>query len=278
MKGRKMQLRFAVGNAALKPLLSSNPAWAPLAAAFLVGALLAAPALSQEKAAADADDQRILGSWKSIRFEQDGKVDPTGAGGKIVFTPGHCYLHTLPGELSLDASQNPKHFNWDFGDGIYEIQGDTLRVCIPKGSGEPRPKAFKTTPGDRLQMIVMKRVMPLDPKTPDAEIDPELKKVIVDAVAALEKGDVETYLKTILPSGTLDRMKGAERERTLEHVSSQKEGFLNTFRTIQKIKPQLAAGGSIATFDLTDCHIEGGLPFQQIRFAKSLGRWHALNR
>jgi uncharacterized protein (TIGR03067 family) len=250
--------------------------WISIFAASLAALLQAAsPAVGQEQPAV-SDDQRILGSWKSTRFERDGKTDPTGSGGKAVFTKGHCVLHGLPSNFALDATQSPKHFEWGTNKGIYEFKGDWLRICFASSSRDPRPLEFKTAQGDGRQLLIFKRLAALDARTPDADFDPALKKAITGAVAALEKGDVDTFLKVIIPPGELEKLPKARLDGMVKHISPQTQAYLITFKTLLKIKPEINSAGTAATFNLTNFHIEGGLPMGEAKFAKSAGNWHLL--
>jgi uncharacterized protein (TIGR03067 family) len=83
----------------------------------------------------------------------------TIAGAKLKVTLGAA---TIEGSITTDTTRNPKtldaqgsskegaKLNWN---GIYEFEGDTLKLCI----GEPgaRPKEFKSNPAT---LWVLKRV------------------------------------------------------------------------------------------------------------------------
>jgi uncharacterized protein (TIGR03067 family) len=110
------------------------------------------------------------GSWKGISFEgTDGKRDDVKAVATHLTIAGEqmkLTISTLSGEIhcviATDATQNPKAFDargskilkegtasidWV---GIYEREGDTLRLCyVWKGHGE-RPKEFKSNPAELL--------------------------------------------------------------------------------------------------------------------------------
>lgn len=66
-----------------------------------------------------------------------------------------------PGTVKLDPKQSPAHF--DLIDksgaaslGIYQIEGDTLKLCVTV-PGEERPKTFESTPETRAFYFVLKR-------------------------------------------------------------------------------------------------------------------------
>src|SRR5262245_53408385 len=106
------------------------------------------------------------GTWQTVRVEiEDGTsgndlptVRLTILGDKLSCTG----IGNIDGSITTDATQSPKAFDgrgsskdgakldWS---GIYEIEGDTLKLCI----GEPgaRPKEFKSNPAT---LWVLKRV------------------------------------------------------------------------------------------------------------------------
>jgi uncharacterized protein (TIGR03067 family) len=42
--------------------------------------------------------------------------------------------------------------------GIYELDGDTLKLCLPAKEGQDRPLDFKATPGSNLNLFILKRL------------------------------------------------------------------------------------------------------------------------
>ena len=73
---------------------------------------------------------------------------------------------TYEGELELDAAESPKHFTLTFtkgpekgnvNPGIYELDGDTWRICIAtRGGGRPKRFATKAGSGHALETLVRK--------------------------------------------------------------------------------------------------------------------------
>ena len=111
---------------------------------------------------------KLDGTWQAVRIEaEDGTSGDdmasatrlTIAGEKLKVTLGAA---NIDGVITTDTTRNPKTFdakgsskegaklNWS---GIYEFEGDTLKLCI----GEPgaRPKEFKSNPAT---LWVLKRV------------------------------------------------------------------------------------------------------------------------
>jgi len=113
-----------------------------------------------------AKPSELDGTWQTVRVElEDGTSDKdlptirlTIVGEKLKCTG----IGNIDGFINTDATQNPKTFdargsskdgakvNWS---GIYEFEGDTLKLCI--GQPGARPKEFKSNPAT---LWVLKRV------------------------------------------------------------------------------------------------------------------------
>jgi hypothetical protein len=59
-----------------------------------------------------------------------------------------------PCVIKIDATVAPAHFDLEDGQGIYEIKGDTLRICWA-GTGLKRPNEFKA--GANVILLSLKR-------------------------------------------------------------------------------------------------------------------------
>jgi uncharacterized protein (TIGR03067 family) len=108
-----------------------------------------------------ADQKAVQGTWLVAELEADGhKMPASMLGGAKVVIKGDLFMShgmgaTYEGDVELDAAQSPKHFTLKFtkgpekgntNPGIYELDGDTWRICIATRGGE-RPKKFATKAG-----------------------------------------------------------------------------------------------------------------------------------
>jgi len=121
---------------------------------------------------ARADDLKAMeGKWKVETAELGGKVEDAPELKEILVTiTGDRYEvvvkdKTDRGSLKLDETKSPKTMDATDTEGddigkvikaIYEIKGDTLRVCYAM-KGDERPTAFATKEGTPLLMITYRR-------------------------------------------------------------------------------------------------------------------------
>lgn len=140
--------------------------------ALATGLLLTA---ADDPARAPSDLDRLQGVWQLVAMERDGESaapeeltrdTATYEGNRITLRSGEKVRRR--GIITLDPSRTPKAINtWDldgpFEDqtipGIYELDGDTLRLCFG-GPGELRPRTFTTKGGQAFLMVVYKRKKP----------------------------------------------------------------------------------------------------------------------
>jgi uncharacterized protein (TIGR03067 family) len=137
--------------------------------------LLSAVALLSQGGAAEKpqkDEDKLRGLWTLTSSERNGKKEieegklPLG----VEFT-AETFRFQLPAgarhpqPYKLDAGKKPKAIDWLPGDknrlskpllGIYELEGDTLKICWGKQGGE-RPREFKSTAGGDEWLWVLKR-------------------------------------------------------------------------------------------------------------------------
>jgi uncharacterized protein (TIGR03067 family) len=139
---------------------------------LLVGHL-AAFGLAAEPDPAKKDLDALQGEWNIAALEYNGQ-DLTGKY-KIVFVfKGD--VATVEGDgavrkeyakitFKLDPSTNPKCVDLTIGDGvqkgaamegIYELKGDELRLCV-KVLGKERPGEFKSPDGASVALLTLKR-------------------------------------------------------------------------------------------------------------------------
>ena len=110
---------------------------------------------------ASADTQALQGTWEVVSAESNGEPPPREmriVGAKFVFSGD--VLQFLGGQVSftLDDADTPGQI--DLGHdkqqlGIYELHGDTLKLCI--GPSDDRPKQFGSKPRTNHSFFLLKR-------------------------------------------------------------------------------------------------------------------------
>lgn len=147
--------------------------WQRIALAPILGLVVTAAALTQD--AADADLKKLQGEWIMTSLEYNGQPSPEenvkrfrrkveGAKYTVTITKGDD-VQTVKGSFKLNSTKKPKELDVTTKDkdgneitilGIYELDGDTHKVCMaPKD--EPRPTDYTSTEGSGRTLIVWKR-------------------------------------------------------------------------------------------------------------------------
>jgi uncharacterized protein (TIGR03067 family) len=143
-----------------------------LALALLAAGVAARADEKQSREAARKDLDQLQGTWTIVSMEREGEAAATEEleGLTCVYEND---LFTLKkndqprrlGIITLDASRSPKAINtWDLNGpytdatvpGIYELKGDTLRLCFSR-PGAGRPTEFSTKSGGGLLLVVYKK-------------------------------------------------------------------------------------------------------------------------
>jgi len=105
------------------------------------------------------DKESLQGNWVLTGMSAGGKTMPVNDGQSVVFSFSGDKLTTQetgkPAEESsfkIDPNQSPKHINLakgkDMDDGIYALEGDTLKIAFNfqaggPGKASPRPTSFE---------------------------------------------------------------------------------------------------------------------------------------
>ena len=131
--------------------------------------------LADDKADLDKEVKKFQGTWTFESSKAGGKELPAGELKGLVLTfEGN--KHTVKkgdeviqaGTQKLDPSQSPKAIDVTMTEGvnkgavmlgIYEFNGDSLKVCFD-AAGKKRPTQFKSTPGSQTFVNVHKRLKP----------------------------------------------------------------------------------------------------------------------
>lgn len=107
------------------------------------------------------DHAALQGEWVIVSAESNGEPPPAGLleGAKFAFSGDNLTLLGKEGIFELDASKNPRQINFVRGQtrqiGIYELEGDVLKLCV--GPPDDRPKEFKTKPRTDHSLFVLTR-------------------------------------------------------------------------------------------------------------------------
>jgi uncharacterized protein (TIGR03067 family) len=137
-----------------------------------IGAATANAAIEDRREAAKKDLAKLQGVWIMTSMETEGHVlAPEEFEGRNSLYEGDT-LALRAGEtvrrrgiVTLDPTRTPKAMNtWDadgpYADqtlpGIYELEGDTLKVCFAR-PGEPRPSKFTSKEGNGFLVCTYKR-------------------------------------------------------------------------------------------------------------------------
>ena len=141
--------------------------------ATAVVALGLSAAAADDKAAKD-ELARFTGTWTGVSATEDGKEVPkaeaeavrlTVAGEKYTLREGG---EDIVGTHKLDPTKTPKQIEAvrakgpHAGEkmlGIYELDGDTFKVCFA-APGKDRPTEFKSAAGSGRRLLVLQREKP----------------------------------------------------------------------------------------------------------------------
>jgi uncharacterized protein (TIGR03067 family) len=123
-------------------------------------------------AGADApkkDKDRLQGTWIASAAEDSGKKMPAKVLDKLKIVVEGNKMTFFPSErdltFTLDPSQKPRQITLTESkgkplEGIYSLEGDTLKLCLPSMPGAKRPTNLATKVGDGFKLLVLKRQKP----------------------------------------------------------------------------------------------------------------------
>jgi uncharacterized protein (TIGR03067 family) len=140
--------------------------------------MLVSAGLLLVQAAGDDPDQKDLdamqGTWKVVELSEKGEkltakeIDPV----EVVILATKMAVHD-DGKfreeltLKLNAKQKPRAVDLKYTKGpntgkqesaIYELEGDTLKLCINEKQNGARPTEFKSTKENEFSLVVLKKV------------------------------------------------------------------------------------------------------------------------
>jgi uncharacterized protein (TIGR03067 family) len=138
------------------------------------------PAAEKEPEQARRDREAMQGTWELVEAEaKNGKATADQIKGFKVVIKGDRITFNPDGEnrsstFKLDPSKSPNAIDLAPADGpaqgqtvpgIYELKGDTLKLCADNEEGRDRPTEFAVRPGSGYRVLVLKR-QPVEPEQP----------------------------------------------------------------------------------------------------------------
>jgi uncharacterized protein (TIGR03067 family) len=139
----------------------------------IVYACLVLAADSSKEDAAKREREKLQGVWTLVASDWDGtKGDAKFSmrveikGDKYALTTDDGKKKTsVSGKVKFDPSQKPKAVDFQFEEwgrktpteGIYELHGDTLKLCFQMVEGRPRPKELSAKKGSGQALMIWKR-------------------------------------------------------------------------------------------------------------------------
>jgi RNA polymerase sigma factor (sigma-70 family) len=140
-----------------------------LAAAVAGGIGYFAAAQDRKPDKPKGDKDAIVGTWVVEKVEVDGmdasdteegkgfRSKPLTISGDKIVMEGRLEM-----SYKLDPAAQPKAIDLDNGggktfDGVYSLDGDTLKICAPVTPGGPRPTEVGTKEGSDRRLVVLKR-------------------------------------------------------------------------------------------------------------------------
>jgi len=132
-----------------------------------------------EDEAAKKDKAQLQGEWSMVSGTSDGMQIPEEyrkemkrvcKGDELTVTHGEEII--MKAKITLDESAKPKTIDYEVTDGpnkgkkqlgIYELDGDTLKVCLA-APGDERPKEFSSKEGEKRVLTAWKKAKPVAAK------------------------------------------------------------------------------------------------------------------
>jgi len=228
-----------------------------------------------------ADHERLLGGWRVVSIQEDGKDRPTPKGlrSKWIFTEDTLTSNRDTVRYTVNVDVTPFQIDLipekraETRAAIYAFEGEELHFCLGSESEGERPDSLEAPPDSISQLIVLERLPIVADSWPEIELESSLKVDILAAIDLLENDLMEDFLRELSKPSDYRRMEDDKRSRIAGNLRSERSQFLNTFRALLKLEPTMTEGIEEAVFDLTPVHIEGGLDKPEVRLRKFEGKW-----
>ena len=255
------------------------------------------PAAPAEPAPAADDSLTILGKWDIIQIGENGKMASAEeiAALKeqlhVEITAEWITLVKAKGKKErmswkLDPAHQPKWIDLTIqrgekrdlvpAPGIYELNGDTLKICFddhPKAD-TPRATAFesvKDSPNDFL--LVLQRASLLKIKAAPEAGTPAA--ALHKMLALAEKGNYAELIQTMVEPTAFKALTEDEDLETIaaEFKDDEGPGFIKALQRIKDTAPEMSADGTTAIWPLP----EGIGGEDELKLFLKDGRWYIAN-
>ena len=112
-----------------------------------------------------SDTERIQGTWKTVSITKNGRARPDAGQVIFIFDGESLRAVKAPGDQTVSYHLDEGHqpgwidINDDRGlvQGIYEVSGATLRLCLNNKSSGKRPISFESKAGSGDSLWVLQR-------------------------------------------------------------------------------------------------------------------------
>lgn len=125
---------------------------------------------SSQESKGKSDQEQIQGTWKVVEAEQDGMKPPQQFldNFKVTFKGDKAVPEGVQGSeatFKLDSDKKPRQIQITPNEGggsrvmkgIYQIDGDTLKLCFRRGENAEPPTEFSGAAGTGNMLMVLKR-------------------------------------------------------------------------------------------------------------------------
>lgn len=136
-----------------------------------LGMILSGAAAMAQEDPAKTEAAKLQGAWQVVSLEGGGRKAPEKffekmrflvQGDKLSLSGKEADLH----KYRLDVTTKPKAIDLfddaatEFSKAVYEVDGDTLRLCFSQLTTVDRPKGFDTTGTKDYLCFTLKRIKP----------------------------------------------------------------------------------------------------------------------
>lgn len=233
------------------------------------------------------DERALLGSWFTEQVTSAARYiggDPPKFEKLII--RGVCLRERFgdqPVLWTIDPTASPKRIDFGTGypdevqRGIYELDGDTLRICLPRSGPSPRmpiPTTFVDGPSQQLRTYRrLPDVMTLPPLKAD-ELDPDVAAKLREIEALFTAEQIDESAGKFLRPEDAAKFTPAERAKIFASWNRNRRDYLNMTRAMLRVAPTWNADRTAIRFDFSRVHVDTDSTSDSWGMTKIDGRWY----